>query len=338
LAGAVGIAYRILLPRLKNNKTIWDEMLLRAFYKPVEYFIWTLGLTIVGDIVAIAIHQPTIFRFIDPLRKLLVVFLLVWALIRFVTEAELHYLAAHHKKVDRTTVNALGKIAKATLVVLGVLVALQSMGIGISGVLAFGGIGGAAVAFSAKDLLANFFGGLIIYLDRPFAVGDWIRSPDRDIEGTVEYIGWRLCRIRTFDKRPLYVPNAIFTSISIENPSRMSNRRIDTVIGLRYEDADKMPGILQKVEAMLRSHEGIDTNQTLMVNFVNFGASALEFNVYCFTKTIEWTKFQAVQQDIFFQIIRIITEQGAECAFPSTTVYVPDGLQLKQQQEEISHV
>ena len=91
--------------------------------------------------------------------------------------------------------------------------------------------------FAAKDLLANFFGGLTIYLDRPFAVGDWIRSPDREIEGTVERIGWRLTLIRTFDKRPLYIPNAVFTTIAVENPSRMHNRRIYETIGIRYDDA-----------------------------------------------------------------------------------------------------
>ena len=72
-----------------------------------------------------------------------------------------------------------------------------------------------AIGFAAKDLLSNFFGGLFIYLDRPFAVGDWIRSPDREIEGTVEQIGWRVTRIRTFDKRPLYIPNSVFSQISV---------------------------------------------------------------------------------------------------------------------------
>jgi len=80
---------------------------------------------------------------------------------------------------------------------------MQTLGYSISGVLAFGGIGGIAVGFAARDLLANFFGGFMIYMDRPFDVGDWIRSPDQEIEGTVEKIGWRLTTIRTFDKRPL---------------------------------------------------------------------------------------------------------------------------------------
>ena len=82
------------------------------------------------------------------------------------------------------------------------------------------------MGFAAKDVLANFFGTLMLLVDKPFVVGDWIRSPDREIEGTVEDVGWRTTRIRTFDRRPLYVPNANFASLTVENPQRMENRRI----------------------------------------------------------------------------------------------------------------
>jgi MscS family membrane protein len=135
-------------------------------------------------------------------------------------------------------------LLRVSVIITAILVALQSLGFNISAVLAFGGIGGIAVGFAAKDLLANFFGGLMIYLDRPFSVGDWIRSPDRSIEGTVEKIGWRLTSIRTFDKRPLYIPNSMFANISVENPSRMTHRRIYETIGVRYEDNKHLPSLL----------------------------------------------------------------------------------------------
>ena len=141
------------------------------------------------------------------------------------------------------------------MLILVILTVMQLFDYSVSGLLAFGGIGGIAVGFAAKDLLANFFGGLMIYLDRPFSVGDWIRSPDKEIEGTVEDIGWRLTRIRTFDKRPLYIPNSIFASISVENPSRMSNRRIYEKIGIRYDDMSKMNTIVTEVKLMLQKHE-----------------------------------------------------------------------------------
>ena len=96
--------------------------------------------------------------------------------------------------------DAITKLLQMFVIITATLVVLQTLGVSVSGVLALGGIGGLAIGFAAKDLLANFFGGLMLYLDRPFAVGDWIRSPDREIEGDVEQIGWRLTRIRTFDK------------------------------------------------------------------------------------------------------------------------------------------
>ena len=196
------------------------------------------------------------------------------------------------------------------------------MGFSIAGVLAFGGIGGIAVGFAAKDLLANFFGGLMIYLDRPFAVGDWIRSPDRELEGTVEDIGWRLTRIRTFDKRPLYVPNAVFTQVAVENPSRMLNRRIYENIGVRYDDAAQLRAIVNDVRAMLAAHDDIDANQTLIVNFNGYGASSLDFMVYCFTKTIQWVEYHQVKENVLLGILDIISAHGAECAFPTHTVHL----------------
>lgn len=199
---------------------------------------------------------------------------------------------------------------------------MQLLGLPISGLLAFGGIGGAGIAFASKDLLANFFGGLVVYTDRPFKVGDWIRSPDKNIEGVVEYIGWRVTRIRTFDKRPLYVPNGIFLTISVENASRMTNRRIRTNIGIRYEDADKMDAITHDVKQMLLHHPEIDTRQVLIVNFIEFGTSSLNFMVYTFTKTTQWVHFQEIQHDVFLRIIAIVRDHGARCAFPTQTVHL----------------
>ena len=160
----------------------------------------------------------------------------------------------------------------------------------------------------------------MIYMDRPFKVGDWIRSPDKNIEGVVEDIGWRLTRIRTFDKRPLYVPNATFTNISVENPSRMSNRRIYETVGVRYCDIDTLALILEDVRTMLAEHEAIDHRQTLMVNFNKMAESSLEFFVYTFTKTTNWERFHQIKEDVLFKVAKIIEQHDAQVAFPTSTV------------------
>jgi len=120
----------------------------------------------------------------------------------------------------------------------------------------------------------------------------------------------------------LYVPNSVFTTISVENPSRMTNRRIYETIGIRYDDVSKMGVIIDDVRKMLESHPEIDTNQTLIVNFNEFAPSSLDFFVYTFTKTTNWVKFHKIKQDVMLKIIGIIEGNGAECAFPTSTIHL----------------
>ena len=308
-----------------KTRTLWDDAVLRAIAKPLSLLIWVVGLTFAADIVRQMSDQP-IFAFITPARDIGVLFSIAWFAVRFITEIEQNLI--HQGSVDKTTANAFAKLLRISVIITGLLVCLQTLGFSISGVLAFGGIGGLAVGLAAKDLLANFFGGLMIYLDRPFVIGDWVRSPDKNIEGTVEAIGWRLTKVRTFDKRPLYVPNATFTSISVENPSRMSHRRIYETIGIRYDDVALMPAILVEVEAMLKAHPEIDDSQTLMVNFNEFSASSLDFFIYTFTHTTDWVAFHGIKQDVLLKISDIITQQGAEVAFPTSTLHIADPAEL----------
>ncbi len=320
-----------LLTKFKNTRTAWDYALLRSAYRPATLLIWIIGLCFAADIIKLKTNAA-LFEAVDPIRSVGVIVILVWFLVRFISRAEsiiLDKKLSGGEDFDRTTADAIAKLIRVSIVITGGLVILQTLGYSISGVLAFGGIGGIAIGFAARDLLANFFGGLTIYLDRPFDVGDWIRSPDKEIEGTVEKIGWRLTTIRTFDKRPLYVPNAVFTNIAVENPSRMTNRRIKETIGIRYDDAGKMDEIVAAVKKMLQEHKDIDTNQTLIVNFNAFAPSSLDFFIYTFTKTTNWIRFHEVKQDVMLNIIKIIESNGAECAFPTSTLHIADSVLMR---------
>jgi len=313
--------------RFVRTRNPWDDAFIDALARPLTALIWIIGLTFAMDIIRRE-AGAAIFEAVGPLRDVGVIATIAWFLVRFIRRGEANLIAqnqARDKSYDRTTVDAVAKLLRLSVIITAALVALQTLGFSVSGVLAFGGIGGIAMGFAAKDLLANFFGGLTIYLDRPFAVGDWVRSPDREIEGTVEDIGWRLTRIRTFDKRPLYIPNSVFTTIAVENPSRMQNRRIYETIGIRYEDADKMDAIVHDVEKMLRGHEEIDDSKTLIVNFNAFAASSLDFFVYTFTNTTDWVYFHKVKQDILLRILDIVDQHGAEAAFPTSTIHLADG-------------
>ena len=330
IALSLGFALNRMIDKLEvqaaKTKTVWDDALIEACRRPAIWLIWILGINFAAGIAAQKMDSP-LQALIDPINRLALIFLGTIFLTSFIKRAERNLILPDYiaKPLDATTVRAVGKLLRASVIITAVLIAMQLFGYSISGLLAFGGIGGIAVGFAAKDLLANFFGGLMIYLDRPFSVGEWIRSPDKEIEGVVEDIGWRLTRIRTFDKRPLYIPNAVFANISVENPSRMSNRRIYETVGIRYEDINSMDAIVEQVTAMLMEHPEIDTTQTMIVNFDAFSASSVDFFVYTFTKTTNWIDFHKIKQDILLRIAGIVEANSAEIAFPTSTLHIASG-------------
>lgn len=311
----------------------WDDAVVGAAKRPLPIMIWVLGIALAADIVRRHSGEAAdpLFAYVPAVREVGVVVCLAWFLLRLIRLGGRHYVEnrrARDEEVDQTTIDALSKLGRLTILVSATLVIMQALGFSVSGLLAAGGIGGIAVGFAAKDLLANFFGGLTIYLDRPFSVGDWIRSPDKQIEGTVEYISWRHTRIRAFNKNPIYVPNALFTTIVVENPSRMTHRRINETIGIRYDDLAAMPAIVADVKAMLAAHPEIDQSQTLIVNFNAFAASSLDFFIYAYTRTILWVKYHEVKQDVLLKIADIIAAHGAEIAFPTRTLHLQSDADL----------
>lgn len=325
--GFTGLMVNALLARivrrLSQGHPRWSELILDGVRRPLSALVWVVGITLALQIAAKALDDITLDA-AEHFRSIAYILLIAWALIRLATRIEARLVQGEAGKpgMDRTTADAIAKLIRLSVLVMSGLALLQNLGVSISGILAFGGVGGLAVGFAAKDLLANFFGGLMIYMDRPFKVGDWIRSPDKEIEGTVEEIGWRLTRIRTFDKRPLYVPNSTFANIAVENPSRMTNRRIYETIGVRYDDAAQVEAIVSGIKAMLQQHRDIDQTQTLIVNLNRFGPSSLDILVYTFTKTTVWVDFHKIKQDVLLKIMDVIGAHGAEVAFPTQTVHL----------------
>lgn len=316
--------------RARASTNLWDDAIVESIMRPAQWMIWLVGLSFAAELAALQTDTP-LFAALPSMRRIATIVIFTWFAVSFIARMEKALVNPRYssKPMDITTATAIGKLLRISVIITSGLVLVQSLGYSISGVLAFGGIGGIAVGFAARDLLANFFGGLMIYMDRPFAVGDWVRSPDQDIEGTVEDIGWRLTRIRTFDKRPLYVPNATFAQVSVENPSRMTHRRIFENVGIRYDDANKMSAIIQDVREMINQHPDLATDQTIIVNFNKFAASSLDFFVYCFTKTTNWVEFHRVKQDVLLKVIQIVESHGAQCAFPTSTLHIPDPISVE---------
>ncbi len=341
------LIYRSFIKRLEGfaDKTRhhWDNAIVYAGKRPISLLIWWQGLVMAARVMTP--HTEFVYfstEFLGGLQQLGLVVAATWFLFRLTTGFERAYVAERRKRnesFDITTVSVLGRIVRIAVVLTGVLTILSILEIPISGFLAAGGVGGIAVGLAARDLLANFFGGFMVFMDRPFSVGDWVRSPDKEIEGVVEQIGWRMTTIRKFDKRPMYVPNATFTTITVENPSRMTHRRIFEHIGLRYDDQAVVKPVVDDIRAMIMAHEDLDTSQTTMVHFDNYGPHSLDIMVFCFTHTTVWTTYHAVREDVLLKIGAIIARHGAEIAFPTRTLKLEQAEQMAREQarEEQAH-
>lgn len=319
---------KLLLKIAKKNSAHsanpWDDSLADAAEMPLPTIILIIGISIAINIVSKQ-YDWNITEYLAQFRALGIVICLAWFFIRLIRSFSKNVIEINKSNgapVDFTTIDALSKLATIIVFVVTGLISLASLGFSVSGLITAGGIGGLAIGFAAKDLLANFFGGLTIYMDRPFSLGDWIRSPDKEIEGTVEHISWRHTRIRAFNKNPIYVPNALFNNIIVENPSRMTNRRIKETIGIRYADIHLVDAIVSDVKKMLWNHPDIDNTQILIVNLMTFGPSSIDFLVYTFTKTTDWIEYQEIKQDILLKIANIISIHHAEIAFPTRTLNI----------------
>jgi MscS family membrane protein len=307
----------------------WNMIIFKSIQKPSLGLLWVILISLL-----LSFLQP--FTGLDnklfyDILRCAVVFCLFWFCMGLISGFKSHYSEEVAKKTgsrDVSGVHAIAKLLQILLSIIAILFILPIFSVNISGLLTVGGVSTIVLGFAAKDMLTNFLGGLMIYFDRPFAIGDWISSPDRNIEGTVEHIGWRLSIIRSFDKRPIYVPNGVFGQIVLVNPSRMTNRRIKKNIGVRYDDAEVLPKILGGIRDMLANHPEIDQSKTTLVNLVEFSASSIDFMIYTFTKTTDWAKYQMIQDDVMLKCEAIVREHGAECAFPTTTLHVPEGVRV----------
>ena len=300
----------------EKTKNQLDDHLIRSISTPLKALIWFgwVYFSIVafkGQIEALTL----VAEYID----ITPIFIITWGVVRVISGVET-YLIEGDNSVDNDSVRLFSRLIKILVITAILLGVAQFLGFSISSLLTFGGVGGIVMGFAAKDMLSNIFGGLMIQMDKPFSTGDWIRSSE--FEGTVEKIGWRMTRIRTFSKNPVYITNSIFASIPIETPSRMTNRRINEVVGIRYDDLKQMPLIVTAVENMLATHKDIDQTQALRVYFNYFNASSIDFNLYAFTNTTSKGEYQKIKQDILLKVAEIIDAHQAEIAFPTQTLHI----------------
>ncbi len=306
-----------------KTKFAYDDVLFRALQRPVEWALMVGGLYAALLILPIPESPVDIRRFIGSLVNGATVALVMWFAIRLVdglAEIWIEKASLTDSRLDDQLVPIVRRSSKVFFFVIGVVLVLQNMGYSVGSLLAGLGIGGVALAMASKDTVANLFGSLVIFLDKPFQIGDWIEMGD--MEGTVEEVGLRTTRVRTFSNSLVTVPNAMFTTTIINNWSRMKKRRIKMTIGVTYDTPpDKVDALVNAIRKIIAEDDKIH-NDFYLVNFDNFGPSSLDIFIYCFTVTTNWGEFLQAKQEFMLQVMGAVTELGLSFAFPTQSVHV----------------
>jgi MscS family membrane protein len=206
---------------------------------------------------------------------------------------------------------------------LGVVVvqATDALGVSLTAVLAGLGIGGLAFALAAQSTIENVIGGITLFADRPVRVGDFCQFGNQ--LGTIEEIGLRSTRVRTLERTVITIPNAEFAKLQLENLTRRDRMLLRTTLGVRYETTPEQLRLLPaRLREMLLAHPKVAVDDLLRVRFVGFGAYSLDFEIFAYVRTRDWSDFLAIREDIFLRVAEIVQEVGTSFAFPSQTHYL----------------
>lgn len=321
--------------RFSQQQRIWHDSFVIALYKPLSYYIWFFAAVQAIELISYRVFDT---KWADNKHLSVEVVLVVcvcWFLLRWKSNVVDHMIMRsknHQIALDQARIDVIDKLTTVSICFVAGMLLLEITDRSMNTLITLGGVGGLAIAFSAQEMIASFFGGLMIYLTHPFGIGDWVNLPEKGIEGHVEEIGWYMTRIRTFEKRPIYIPNSNFGKMIVVNPSRMTHRQIKETIGLRYSDLPFLRDILSDLKAMLVRHPDVDNTQTTIVRLTGFGDYSLNILLSTYIKVVDGEGFNRAKEDIFFKIIDIIHKHQADFAFPTSTVEVNSPVHLMHTQ------
>ncbi|ATB70306.1 small-conductance mechanosensitive channel [Sulfurospirillum diekertiae] len=303
----------------KRTKTTTDDKIIAVLEEPLKFSI----VLVTTYIATLWLPFRSFDHVVDLAIKSFETFIIFWILYRMVDKFSnlfSFFSSKFGKELHQDIQHFITKALRIFLIALGIMAVLQEWGINVSAFVASLGLGGLAFALAAKDTVANLFGSLVIFTDRPFKVGDWVETPA--VEGMIEEIGIRSTKIRTFAQALVSMPNATLANTPITNWSRMGKRRVKTRLGLTYNTSvEQMKAIIQEIKTMLKKHPDVH-QETILVSFDEFDNSALSIFLYFFTKTTVWLEYLHVREDVNFKIMEIVARNGAQFAFPSQTLYV----------------
>lgn len=305
---------------VESSSNKLDDTLATALSEPVRFIPAVVGIFFATEYLDLS-GTPQVMA--TSLNRSLIVFVVFWTLYRMVDP--LSFLLGKIERVFTSAmVDWLIKAIKLLVALIGIATILEIWGIQVAPIIAGLGLFGVAVALGAQDLFKNLIAGILILVEKRFAIGEWIQV-DGVVEGTVESIGFRSTFVRRFDKAPVFVPNAQLSDVAVTNFSRMTYRRIYWVIGVEYRTTtDQLRQIRDGIEDYITSNPDFVAadKATLFVRLDRFNDSSIDFMVYCFTKTTVWGEYLKVKEDLAYAVKAIVEDAGSGFAFPSRSLYL----------------
>ena len=319
----------LIAKQASKTENEWDDALIKAIRPPLEALILTYGIWLAIRALPQPVEPFNLKILVKISGQMLVLIISSWGIWRLLSVFdEILKIKAKDPEhwLDIGIVPLIGMSLRILVMITAGIVIAQNLGYSVSGLVASLGLGGAALALASKDTVANLFGSLMIVIDKPFKVGDWIKGSD--FEGVVEEIGFRSTRIRTFGKTIENIPNNLLANIKVENMDRRKDnglnvRRIKMTVGVDYGvNAEKMETILTGIKEILKNDDGVDQRMTQLVRFTDFGESTLDIFLYYFADSADWDYYLSVRERINMKIMRLLESVGATLAFPSQSIYL----------------
>ena len=312
----------IRLFKIKSKKA--KDIKESAFFKPLKIFFIILGVYLAVVFLKTPLQiNNNIMDIVTKAFKIISVMEVAYGLANSFTSKSIigkKLKKSLSQKMDDTVFEFVLKITRGLIYVIAIFFVLAILEINLTGLVAGLGLGGVIVTLAAQDTAKNLFGGLVIFIDKPFAVGDWIQMDN--YEGTIEDITFRTTRVRTFENALVNIPNAIIADASVTNWSKMEKRRYKTNLCVELDTPlEKLELVKTRIENMLQERESV-YDDSIIVRFDQIKDNGINILIYTYTNSVDYTSYLKEVEDINTKIMKILREENVELAYDTKTVYV----------------
>lgn len=336
-SGFKKILFPLLKKMTKKTATSSDDVFLNALNAPIHFLLLVLAIYFAiqfSPYPDIAEH-----RFVKHLLNSSIIFTIFWPLVIVLGSSHTLlklFLAFFEAKVEESLINIFSVFLRIILASFALIMIISEWGYDISALIAGLSIGGLAISFAAKDAISNVIGSIVIILEKPFLQGDYVNI--NGIEGVIEKISFRSTAIRTYPQVLVYVPNSTIATSPISNYSRREFRRLRFNFGLTYSTTpEEMLAFKTKLTNYLKNNENVNDND-ISVTFDAFNSSSLDIHITFFTNTKDYFEFLAFKDTVNSKIMEICTEVGVSAAFPSSSIYFENPLNVENDADKTSQV